>query len=69
MDFPRFARICSIAALLPVFAVQGADDTPLESTPPAPEPSRVLLNADGSNDRWNGIGRIVSKKGDRKSVV
>ncbi|MDO7929513.1 serine protease [Pseudomonas sp. KFB-139] len=26
-------------------------------------PSRVLLNADGQNNRWNGIGRIKSRKG------
>ncbi|MCI3947844.1 V8-like Glu-specific endopeptidase [Pseudomonas syringae] len=50
-----------IAALLPFSAHVSATD--LGEGLPSLAPSKALLNADGSRDHWNGIGRIKSKTG------
>ncbi|KPX09055.1 Trypsin domain protein [Pseudomonas amygdali pv. eriobotryae] len=51
---------CCIAALLP-FSIHAAAD--LGEGLLSLAPSKVLLNADGSRDHWNGIGRINSRSG------
>lgn len=55
-----FKSIAAAFFLLLPFAVQAS--TTAESLVSL-APSQILLNADRSNDHWNGIGRISSKKG------
>ncbi|CAM3421137.1 trypsin [Pseudomonas floridensis] len=57
MNLPTLAGVCCLATLLPFYTFATAAEQP------ALTPSQVLLNADGSNDHWNGIGRIKSKTG------
>lgn len=58
MSFKFIAAVCCIAGLLPFTANADPGEGLI-----AFAPSKILLNADGSRDRWNGIGRISSKKG------
>jgi V8-like Glu-specific endopeptidase len=58
MSFKFIAAACCIAGLLPLAANADSGEGLM-----AFAPSKVLLNADGSRNQWNGIGRITSKKG------
>ncbi|RMQ42175.1 Trypsin domain-containing protein [Pseudomonas cichorii] len=63
MSFKVFAGACCVASLLQLSAhAQSATRDPDEGLL-ALSSSRVLYNADGQNARWNGIGRIKSRKG------
>ncbi|RRV03949.1 serine protease [Pseudomonas sp. v388] len=61
MNVTTLAAALSIIAALPCFAQ--ATPTDIGEGLVSLAPSRVLLNADGSREHWNGIGRIQSKKG------
>jgi hypothetical protein len=62
MNLIRFAGLCWLCALLPVAVAHAADSAPAEELNTL-APSRLLLNADGLHDHWNGIGRIASTRG------
>ncbi|NAT16049.1 trypsin [Pseudomonas syringae pv. actinidifoliorum] len=61
MKLPTITGACCIAALLPFSTHAATND--LDEGMLSLAPSRVLLNADGSRDHWNGIGRIKSRGG------
>ncbi|AVB22640.1 serine protease [Pseudomonas avellanae] len=61
MKLPTITGACCIAALLPFSTHAATND--LGEGILSLAPSRVLLNADGSRDHWNGIGRIKSRGG------